>query len=119
MDKEKNLTADVLVIGCGIAGSSAALEAAKNGLKVIVITKNQNPEESNTYYAQGGIVSLGVDDHPEFLREDIIKTGDGINNPEAVELMASEGKKMVENILIKELRIPFTRSTPDTLDYSQ
>lgn len=119
MNGDKRFTADVLVIGCGIAGSSAALEAAKSGLKVIVITKNSDPQESNTYYAQGGIVSLGYDDHPELLKEDIIKTGDGINNPEAVELLASEGKRMVEEILIKELNIPFTKSSPDALDYAQ
>lgn len=119
MGKQETLTTDVLVIGCGIAGSSAALEAAKSGLKVVVITKNSYLEESNTFYAQGGIVSLGYDDHPELLKEDIIKTGDGINNPEAVELLASEGKKMVDDILIKELHIPFTRSSPDTLDYAQ
>ena len=119
MSNQKTLTTDVLVIGCGIAGSSAALEAAKSGLRVIVISKNSTLEESNTYYAQGGIVSLGYDDHPELLKEDIIKTGDGINNPEAVELLASEGKKMVDDILIKELHIPFTRSSPNTLDYAQ
>lgn len=119
MNEEKFLTTDVLVIGCGIAGSSAALEAAKSGLKVIVITKNSNLEESNTFYAQGGIVSLGYNDYPELLSGDIIKAGDGINNPEAVELLASEGKKMVEKILIKELAIPFTRSSPDALDYAQ
>lgn len=119
MQKQETLTTDVLIIGCGIAGSSAALEAAKSGLKVAVITKNSALEESNTFYAQGGIVSLGYDDHPELLKEDIIKTGDGINNLEAVELLASEGKKMVDDILIRELRIPFTRSSPDTLDYAQ
>lgn len=113
------LETDVLIIGCGIAGASAALEAAKSGLKVIVITKNLKPEESNTYYAQGGIVSLGVDDQPELLKEDIIETGDGINNPEAVQILASEGKKIVDEILIKELNIPFTRSAPDALDYAQ
>ncbi len=119
MDSVKSLATDVLVIGCGIAGASAALEAAKSGLKVTVITKNSDPVESNTLYAQGGIVSLGYDDHPELLKEDIIQTGDGINNPEAVDILASEGKEAVENILIKELRIPFTRSSPDTLDYAQ
>lgn len=119
MNNQETLTTDVLIIGCGIAGSSAALEAAKSGLRVIIISKNSTLEESNTYYAQGGIVSLGYDDHPELLKEDIIKTGDGINNPEAVELLAIEGKKMVDDILIKELCIPFTRSSPDSLDYAQ
>lgn len=119
MKKQETLQTDVLIIGCGIAGSSAALEAAKSGLRVIAITKNPSLEECNTYYAQGGIVSLGYDDNPELLKEDIIKTGDGINNPEAVEILANQGKEMVENILIQELKIPFTRSSPDALDYAQ
>ncbi len=119
MSEEKSLTADILVIGCGIAGASAALEAAKSGLRVIVVTKNSKLEESNTYYAQGGIVSLGHDDHPELLKEDIIQSGDGINNPVAVDILASEGKKAVDDILIKDLKIPFSRSSPDSLDYAQ
>jgi L-aspartate oxidase len=119
MIEDKALKTDVLVIGCGIAGASAALEAAKSGLKVVVITKAAKLEESNTFYAQGGIVSLGEDDHPELLKDDIIKTGDGINNPQAVEVLASEGKEMVEKIMIKELNIPFARSSPDSLDYAQ
>jgi L-aspartate oxidase len=119
MSGEKILKTDILIIGCGIAGASAALEAAKSGLKVVVITKNIQLEESNTYYAQGGIVSLGQDDHPELLKDDIIETGDGINNPDAVDILANEGKKHVDRILIKELKIPFTRSAPDSLDYAQ
>jgi len=119
MPKDGTLATDVLIIGCGIAGASAALEAAKSGLRVIVVTKNSNPEESNTFYAQGGIVSLGRDDHPELLKEDILEAGDGINNPEAVEILAREGKKTVDDILIKELNIPFSRSSPDSLDYAQ
>lgn len=119
MPKDGKLTADLLIIGCGIAGASAALEAAKSGLRVIVITKHSELEESNTYYAQGGIVSLGKDDHPELLKEDILEAGDGVNNPEAVEILTGEGKNTIDEILIKELNIPFSRSTPDSLDYAQ
>jgi len=117
--KDNKLKTDVLIIGCGIAGASAALEAAKSGLRVVVITKSPTPEDSNTYYAQGGIVSLGTDDYPELLKEDIIKTGDGISNPVAVEILAQESKPLVDKILIEELKIPFTRSAPDSLDYAQ
>ncbi len=119
MKNEGILRTDVLVIGCGIAGASAALEAAKSGLKVVLITKNSKLEESNTYYAQGGIVSLGNNDDPELLKEDIIEAGDGINNPEAVDILAKEGKNAVETILIKEMEIPFSRSSKETLDYAQ
>lgn len=119
MEEAEALKTEILIIGCGIAGASAALEAAKSGLKVIIITKNDELEESNTFYAQGGIVSLGPDDRPELLKEDIIQTGDGINNPEAVDILSKEANKMVGNILIDELDIPFMKSSPDTLDYAQ
>lgn len=119
MSKEKRLFTDILIIGCGIAGASAALEAAKSGLKVIVLSKSPKLEESNTFYAQGGIVSLGKDDHPELLKEDILEAGDNINSPKAVEILTREGKKTVDEVLIKELGIPFSRSSSDSLDYAQ
>lgn len=119
MDEEAVFRSDVLIIGCGIAGASAALEAAKRGFRVNIITKAAAAEESNTFYAQGGIVSLGKDDRPALLKEDIIKTGDGINDPEAVEVLAGQGRELVERVLIQELKIPFSRSSPEMLDYAQ
>jgi L-aspartate oxidase len=116
---DTDIRSDLLIIGCGIAGASAALEAAKAGLDVAVLTRSPKPEESNTFYAQGGIVSQGPDDFPELLREDIISTGDGINDPTAVDVLVAEGRSLVEKILIKELRIPFSRSAPGSLDYAQ
>ncbi len=118
-NSQTRIETDLLIIGCGIAGASAALEAAKSGLSITVITKSDNLEESNTFYAQGGIVSLGQDDHPELLMEDIIKTGGGINNPKAVEILAQEGKETIDRILLDELKIPFVRTSPDSLDYAQ
>jgi len=119
VDSEPIKKTDVLVIGCGIAGASAALEAAKSGLDVVIITKHSEAQESNTLYAQGGIVSLGPNDSPELLKDDIIQTGDGINNPDAVDVLVEEGKSLVDSILINELKIPFSRSSPDALDYAQ
>ena len=89
MRDDKNLTTDVLVIGCGIGGASAALEAAKRGLKVVVITKHAKPEESNTFYAQGGIVTLGVGDDPGRLKADILKAGDRLA-PQEVERLLTD-----------------------------
>ena len=52
------IRADFLVLGSGIAGLRAALGLASSG-KVLVVTKDQ-PTESNTGYAQGGVaVALG------------------------------------------------------------
>jgi L-aspartate oxidase len=106
------LKCDVLIIGCGVAGSIAALQLAEAGLSVIVITRSTNPEESNTYYAQGGIVFEGEKDSPELLAKDILNAGAGYCNPQAVELLSKEGPKLVRSLLLEKLAIPFDR-TPD------
>jgi L-aspartate oxidase len=116
---ERDIRADVLVIGCGIAGASAALEAAKAGLRTVVVTKAEKPEESNTYYAQGGIVSFALDDEPELLKKDILDAGDNVGDPAAVDILVAEGPRLVRETLVDELKIPFTRSSPDALDFAQ
>ena len=81
---------DVLVIGCGIAGATTALELADQGLKVTVVTLARDPKETNTYYAQGGMVYKGTDDSPELLAKDIELAGAGHCNPRAVEITANK-----------------------------
>ncbi len=84
-DHLEHVLTDILVIGCGIAGSVAALTAAEDrSLKVTVITGAEEPWESNTYYAQGGIIGRGPNDSPELLKEDLLRAGDYVNRPEAV-----------------------------------
>jgi len=46
---------DVLVLGSGIAGLSAALAAARDGASVTLATKATQPEGASTWWAQGGI----------------------------------------------------------------
>jgi choline dehydrogenase-like flavoprotein len=92
---ERDIRADVLVIGCGIAGAAAALEAADAGLRTVVITKEVRPEESNTFYAQGGIVSFAPDDKPELLKRDILEAGDSVGDPAAVDILVGEGPRLV------------------------
>ena len=69
---------DILIIGCGIAGASAALRLAQDRQRQItIITRSTEPEDSNTRYAQGGIVTLGEGDSSDLLVEDILAAGDG------------------------------------------
>jgi L-aspartate oxidase len=119
MAAAETIRTDVLVIGCGIAGASAAFEAAKAGLNVVVLAKEAAAEESNTYYAQGGIVTLGPDDEPALLRDDIIRTGDGLSDPAAVDILVADGRALVDSVLCGELAVPFDRDAAGTLDYAQ
>ena len=66
------MATDLLIIGCGIAGCSAALEAARQGLSVLMITKSKEPEESNTFHAQGGIIYKGRNDSEKLLMKDCL-----------------------------------------------
>ncbi|HLF26991.1 MAG TPA: L-aspartate oxidase [Anaerolineae bacterium] len=100
---------EVLIIGCGIAGGVAALQLAEAGIPVTVVTRVSEPGESNTYYAQGGIIYRGQDDSPARLIEDIIRAGAGHSNPTAVNLLAEEGPALVERILIDKIGVPFDR----------
>lgn len=99
--------ADILVIGSGIAGCTAAITASKTGKRVLLITKTADPMESNTRYAQGGIATLGEDDSKELLFKDIMAAGDGIANPAAVWLVVDEGPKLVKKFLIDEVGVKF------------
>jgi L-aspartate oxidase len=100
---------DVLVLGTGIAGATAALAAAREGARVTVVTRAAQARESNTFWAQGGIVARPPGDSPERLAADIERAGDGLCSPQAVMLLAREGPDLVDKLLIQELHVPFDR----------
>lgn len=110
---------DVLVIGCGIGGLSAALRlAADRQRQVLVITRSADPEESNTRYAQGGIVARGLADSAERLARDILAAGAGLSWPPAVRLLANEGPDLVQRLLIEKAGVPFDRGADGELHYT-
>ena len=86
-------TTDVLIIGSGIAGASAALKLAQNPeRRIILLTREPDPHESNSRYAQGGIIGRGVDDSAELLEEDILAAGAGASLPLAAQILAEEDR---------------------------
>ncbi len=105
-----HLETDVLILGSGIAGCTAALALADAGLGVTVVTRSEDPHESNTYYAQGGIIYQGEDDSTALLTEDIMRAGAGHCHAEAVAILAEEGPALVRRILMKKLGVPFDRT---------
>ena len=87
---------DVLVIGCGGAGLSAAITANEAGAKVILATKLR-VGDSNTIMAEGGIgASTGADDSPVIHYVDTMMGGRGTNVPELVEVLVNEAPFIVE-----------------------
>jgi len=104
--------ADVLVIGTGIAGAAAALRLARDrGRQIVLLTREADPEDGATRHAQGGIATVSRDSRDRFVA-DMVQAGAGLSLHQAVETLAEEGPPLVEEILVKEAKIPFDR-TPD------
>ncbi len=111
---------DVLIIGAGVAGSTAALRLAQNPeRRVILITREDDPCESNTRWAQGGIIYRGPDDTPDLLVQDILQAGAGVSLPKAARILAEEGPPLLEELLMRRAGVPFDRDPDGQLAYGQ
>ncbi|NOX63985.1 MAG: L-aspartate oxidase [Chloroflexi bacterium] len=110
---------DALILGSGIAGCTAALRLADGGMPVTVVTRTKEPRESNTYYAQGGIIYRSKEDSPEALAEDIIRAGAGHCNPRAVQILAREGPRALEEMLLKRAPVAFDSNEKGELDLAR
>lgn len=89
---------DFLVVGSGIAGLSFALKAAHHG-RVAILTKNRM-EESNSFYAQGGIASvLGDDDSFDEHIQDTISAGAGLSREAVVRDIVTAGPERIRELI--------------------
>lgn len=109
---------DVLVIGSGIAGVISALRLAEDKKRqVTIITRAAKAIDTNTSYAQGGIVGRGPDDSSKLLIKDILHAGAGLCHPPAVEQLASLGPGLLEEILINQAQTPFDHNDDNQLAF--
>ena len=97
---------DFIVIGSGLAGLIYAHEAAKKG-SVAVITK-AGLNESNTFYAQGGIAAVTADDDTfELHIQDTLRAGQSLCREDAVRLLVENGPEAIRQLV--EFGARFTR----------
>ncbi len=91
---------DLLIVGFGIAGLSAAFEASKNKQKSICIIDKGDETNSNSYFAQGGIaVALAKHDSWKNHYEDTLKAGDGLCNKKVVEIITKNAPDSIKELI--------------------
>jgi L-aspartate oxidase len=91
--------ADVVVIGSGVAGLSAAINARKKNLSVLLLTKDLLSTGS-TAWAQGGIAAaLGPKDSPIQHLADTLEAGAGLCDQNAVKALVEEGPLSIKNLI--------------------
>lgn len=103
MDTNIDKFMDVVVIGSGFAGLSAAIEASRSGASVVVLEK-MRAAGGNSIISDGGIAAAGTEeqlkygikDSPDLMYFDMLKAGLGLNNPELVRTVVNESKNAYE-----------------------
>ncbi|MEI4273504.1 L-aspartate oxidase [Klenkia sp. LSe6-5] len=93
------LTADVCVVGSGVAGLCVALHARAAGLSVAVVTKVE-VDDGSTRWAQGGIAAvLAETDSPAAHAADTETAGVGLCEPTAVQALVTEGPDRLRELM--------------------
>ena len=103
---------DVLVIGSGASGLSAAVGAARAGARVALATKG-SIQACNSAKAQGGIqAAVGPDDSPELHAEDVWRSSHETADRRLVEILASEAPAAIA--WLEQLGVDFSRDDDGT-----
>lgn len=90
--------ADVVVVGSGIAGLTAALATRHAGRRVLLVTKLLL-DAGSTRWAQGGIAAaLAADDSPADHLRDTLVAGVGLCDEDAVRVLVTEGPGRVREL---------------------
>ncbi|MFJ2262444.1 L-aspartate oxidase [Streptomyces sp. NPDC087844] len=94
-----SVTADVVVVGSGVAGLTTALRCDAAGLRTVVVTKARL-DDGSTRWAQGGIAAaLGEGDTPEQHLDDTLVAGVGLCDEDAVRILVTEGPDAVRRLI--------------------
>lgn len=113
----KVLHTDCLVIGAGLAGSAYALQAAKAGLAVELLSL-AGPLAANSDWAQGGIIYDTTPD-PAALTRDILDASDHTANPAAIDQLVREGPAAVKDFLLDDIQVGFDRDAAGELEFTR
>ncbi|MBN0048094.1 L-aspartate oxidase [Streptomyces actuosus] len=112
-----SIDADVVVVGSGVAGLTAALRCEAAGLNTVVVTKARL-DDGSTRWAQGGIAAaLGEGDTPEQHLDDTLVAGVGLCDADAVRILVTEGPDAVRRLIATGAR--FDESSAGGLDLTR
>lgn len=102
--------ADVVVIGSGVAGLTAALELSRD-YEVLLITKSEL-EETATAQAQGGVAATAAEeDSPDLHLEDTLAAGAGLGDRAAARTLVEEGPSRVAELFRLGVRFDWEGET--------
>lgn len=102
---------DVIIVGAGVAGLNCALHLPEDK-KILIICKG-DPEESDSYLAQGGICRMQGEEDYESYFADTMKAGHNENNASAVDCMIKSSPEIIDELV--GLGVDFARDADGKL----
>jgi len=134
LSSKSDTGADVIVVGGGLAGLSATIEAVRHGAQVTIVEKEKslggNSAKATSGMNGAGTVAqrnLAIEDTPEALVSDTMKSGSGRSSSELVSILATNSASAVEFLTSFEVgltnvvqlgghSVPRTHRIPPTKD---
>ena len=115
LDGCEQMSCDVLVVGCGVAGLYAALNLPSH-LSIEMICK-EDVASCDSMLAQGGICVQRDDDDYAPWFEDTLRAGHYENRRESVDIMIRESRALIDDLM--RLGVVFDRTPAGELDYTR
>ena len=92
------MDADIVIVGCGVAGLYCALNLPRDK-KIIIITKNE-ASKSDSFLAQGGICVLRDQSDYRPFYDDTMKAGHYENDQDSVDIMIRSSQEIIGDLLM-------------------
>ena len=91
------MKADIIIVGCGVAGLYCALNLPRDK-RITVVTKNE-AKKSDSFLAQGGICVLRDEGDYDAFYEDTMRAGHYENDPESVDIMIRSSQEVIGDLV--------------------
>ena len=114
-NKHEDMSCDVVIVGCGVAGLYAALNLPTS-TDVVMLSKG-NVDECDSMLAQGGICVLPEAEDYEAFFADTLRAGHYENRRESVDIMIRSSRSVINDLIA--LGVDFERREDGTLDFTR
>jgi L-aspartate oxidase len=111
----QNLSCDVVIVGCGVAGLYAALNLPRH-LRIVMLSK-EDVASCDSMLAQGGICVMRDHDDYDYWFDDTMRAGHNECRPQSVDTMIWSSREIINDLI--RLGVEFDRTPEGDLDYTR
>ena len=112
---EREISFDVCIVGCGVAGLYAALNLPRH-LRIAMLSK-QDVASCDSMLAQGGICVMRDHDDYDYWFDDTMRAGHNECRPESVDTMIWSSREIINDLI--RMGVEFDRTPAGDLDYTR